>query len=91
MPQGHKRLACGSSPQCPRIYNQIKNRVMNQKIFIERGEGAALARIFGVTKGCVSTALSFKKNSDLAKRIRKAAIERGGQLVSFEPVKKQQL
>lgn len=64
---------------------------MNQKIFIERGEGAALARIFGVTKGCVSTALSFKKNSDLAKRIRKAAIDRGGQLVSFEPVKKQQL
>ena len=64
---------------------------MNQKIFIQRGEGVALARIFGVTKGCVSTALSFKKNGALAKRIRKAAIERGGQLVTFEPVEKQEL
>lgn len=36
---------------------------MNQKIFIQRGEGMALARIFGVTKGCVSTALSFKKTA----------------------------
>ena len=68
-----------------------KVKDMGKKIFIERGEGAALARIFGVTKGCVSTALSFKKNSDLAKRIRKAALERGGPLVSFEPVKKQKL
>lgn len=50
-----------------------------------------LARIFGVTKGYVSNALSFKENGDRAKRIRKAAIERGGQLVNFEPVKKQQL
>lgn len=64
---------------------------MRQKIFIERGEGTALARIFGCSRMYVSYALSFKKNSDLAKRIRKAAIERGGQLVSFEPVKKQQL
>lgn len=64
---------------------------MNQKIFIQRGEGMALARIFGVTKGYVSNALSFKENGDRAKRIRKAAIERGGQLVNFEAVKKQQL
>ena len=39
----------------------------------------------------VSYALSFKKDSAKAQRIRKAAIERGGQLVRFEDVKKQKL
>ncbi len=74
-----------------RHINEKNRKDMRQKIFIERGEGTALARIFGCSRMYVSYALSFKKNSAKAQRIRKAAIERGGQLVSFEPVKKQQL
>lgn len=35
-------------------------------------------RVFGVSKPTVINALKFRTNSDLARRIRTAAVERGG-------------
>lgn len=41
------------------------------------GEGAYLSNLFGVTRVMVWKALSFESDTDLAKKIRKAAMERG--------------
>ena len=47
-------------------------------ILTRNGEVAALMRVFGVSKPTVINALKFRTNSDLARRIRAAAVERGG-------------
>jgi hypothetical protein len=45
---------------------------------MSRGEGKKLAKLFGCTQQMVSYSLTFRKNSFLARKIRKAAMERGG-------------
>jgi hypothetical protein len=42
------------------------------------GDGKRLAKLFGCSEQMVTYALHFKKNSLLARKIRKAAMERGG-------------
>lgn len=54
---------------------------MKRKIVVEYGEANRLAELMGCTRVMVSYALSYRKNSRLAKAIRKLAIERGGILI----------
>jgi hypothetical protein len=51
---------------------------MKRKIIVEHGEVLSIAKIFGCTRQMVGYSLSFKKNSLLARKIRKVAVERGG-------------
>jgi hypothetical protein len=51
---------------------------MKRRIVIERGEGKQLAKLFECSEQMVYYSLCFKKNSLLARKIRKAALERGG-------------
>ena len=51
---------------------------MKRRIIVERGEIQQLVKLFGCTRQMVSYALTFRKNSLLARKIRKAAVERGG-------------
>jgi len=51
---------------------------MKRRIVTERGEGKQLAQLFNCTVQMVNYSLSFRKNSLLARKIRKAALERGG-------------
>lgn len=51
---------------------------MKRRIVMSRGEGKKLAKLFGCTQQMVSYSLTFRKNSFLARKIRKAAMERGG-------------
>lgn len=60
-----------------------KGRIDLQK----RGGGREyLCRLFNVTSQMVWKALSFESDTELAKKIRKAAIERGGQHVIELPI-----
>lgn len=52
------------------------------KILVNHGDRRVIAKIFNVSEVTVRNALKFGTNSDLAKRIRKAAIERGGVEIS---------
>lgn len=47
------------------------------KVKTRKGEGVALAKMFGVSQTWVSKALSGRINSDTAKKIRVAAVNRG--------------
>jgi hypothetical protein len=51
---------------------------MKRKILVEKGEGAKIAKLLKCTPEMVSYSLNFKKNSFLARKIRKTAVERGG-------------
>jgi hypothetical protein len=51
---------------------------MKRKIVVETGECNELAKLFGCSLQMVSYSLNFKKNSLLARKIRAAAIKRGG-------------
>jgi hypothetical protein len=51
---------------------------MKRKIVTNYGETKKLAKLFRCTPEMASYALNFRKNSLLARKIRKAAIERGG-------------
>ncbi len=51
---------------------------MKRRIVTERGEGKRLAELFGCTVQMVNYSLTFRKDSPLARKIRKAALERGG-------------
>lgn len=62
---------------------------MKRKIVVKRGETQAIARILGCTYEYVSHSLSFHKDSLLANKIRKVALERGGVYVEFPDVAKQ--
>ena len=61
---------------------------MKKYIHITKENREGLAKIFKVSDRTVWNAISFDKNKDsnLAKRIRKAAIERGGILMSELPL-----
>lgn len=48
------------------------------KILVENGERAYLGKLFGVSQLTIRRALDGKTNTDLAKKIRKVAIDRGG-------------
>ena len=49
-----------------------------KEILTRYGEVKALQEIFGVSRPTVISALRWRTFSDLAQRIRKAALERGG-------------
>ena len=51
---------------------------MKRRIVLEKGQGVMLAKTFELTPQTVSYALNFKNDSELARRIRKAALEIGG-------------
>jgi hypothetical protein len=51
------------------------------KVKLKRGTGKALARMFSVSETTVSLAASGINNSELAQRIRKAAVELGGDAI----------
>lgn len=62
-----------------------------KRIVVQYGEVKAIAKIANCTFEMVSHALAYRKNSLLARKIRKIAIERGGQEVEFQPIQKQEL
>lgn len=67
-----------------------KNKMfMKRKIVVEHGEQLVIAKIMGCTKEMVCYALSYKKHTLLAQKIRKVALERGGVEVVLRDVAKQ--
>ncbi len=50
------------------------------KIILEYGERKILGEIFKVSQLTIRRALTYKTNTDLAKKIRKLALDRGGVL-----------
>lgn len=52
-------------------------------IYLPKGEGVKLAEMFKTSRITVSNALGYKTDSDLAKRLRKAALERGGKIIEI--------
>ena len=48
------------------------------KILVENGARAYRGKLFGVSQPTIRRALDGKTNTDLAKKIRKVAIDRGG-------------
>lgn len=53
-------------------------------IVVKHGEQKELAKLFKCTNVWVCQALKFKKDTPLTKKIRKAALERGGYLVELK-------
>lgn len=51
---------------------------MKKQIAVTRETRLFMMKLFGVTERMLTYALTYKKDSDLARRIRKCAIERGG-------------
>lgn len=51
---------------------------MKKRIIVERGEVKVLAKLMKCTREMVGHSLAFRKNTYLARAIRKLAIERGG-------------
>ena len=62
---------------------------MKERIVTERGEIKQLSILMGCTREMVSHSLAFRKDSRLARAIRKLAIERGGTKVGGNPQKKE--
>ena len=62
---------------------------MRKKIVVEHGEVGEISRLMGCTRQMVNNSLAFRKDTDLAKRIRKMAIMRGGQEVCFGEQKRE--
>ncbi|MEI3469566.1 MAG: hypothetical protein V8Q76_13190 [Bacteroides intestinalis] len=58
---------------------------MKKYIHITKENRLGLAKMFDVTDRMVWAAITFEKETDLAKRIRKAAIERGGIVMNELP------
>lgn len=56
---------------------------MKKKIVVSYGEIAHIAKLLGCTPDMVGKSLRFEKNSLLARRIRKVAIELGGAEVEY--------
>lgn len=48
------------------------------RVLVEYGEGRKIAKLLGCTPKMVCEALSGKKDTPLARKIRKLAIDRGG-------------
>jgi predicted transcriptional regulator len=55
-----------------------------KQILVERGEVNKIAELMGFSREMVCKSLRYKKNTDVAKRIRKMAVERGGKLVEVK-------
>ena len=49
-----------------------------EQVLVEHGERQVLGKLFRVSQPTVRAALSGKTNTQVAREIRKAAIERGG-------------
>ncbi len=62
---------------------------MKKKIVVEYGEQVAISKIMGCTVETVCRALAYRKNSHLARKIRKLALARGGVEIEFGSAKKQ--
>ena len=56
---------------------------------VEHGEVGEISRLMGCTRQMVNNSLAFRKDTDLAKRIRKMAIMRGGQEICFGEPKRE--
>lgn len=52
-----------------------------KQVLTQRGEVKALRALFGCSELMVINALRFRRNTDLAKKIRALALKRGGALV----------
>ncbi len=74
----------GSNPRLPTTIILILDS-MKERIVVEYGEVNKIAELMGCTNVMVSHALAFRKNSKLARSIRKLAIERGGSKVGGNP------
>ena len=57
------------------------------KVLVEHGEVARLASTFQVSRRTIYRALHGKTRSELANKIRTAAIRRGGMVQSNQPIK----
>ncbi len=62
---------------------------MKERIVVEYSEVGKIAGLLGCSREMVSHSLAFRKNSKLARSIRKIAIERGGTKVGGNPEKKE--
>lgn len=61
---------------------------MKERIVVEYSEVGKIAGLLGCSREMVSHSLAFRKNSKLARSIRKLAIERGGTKVGGNPQKR---
>lgn len=59
---------------------------MKKRIIVERGEVKRIALLMNCTYEMVSHSLAYRKDTKLAKAIRKMALMRGGIEVGDEPV-----
>lgn len=59
---------------------------MKRRIVVEHGEVKRIVLLMNCTSETVSRALAYKKDTRLAKAIRKMALLRGGSEVGDEPV-----
>lgn len=64
---------------------------MKKKIVVQHGENTAIAKILGCTHEYVCHALAYRKDTPLARRVRKVAMERGGVEVELRDVQKQRV
>ena len=60
---------------------------MKRRIVVEYGEVNKIAELIGCTNVMVSHALAFRKNSRLARSIRKLALARGGTEIGVDTQK----
>lgn len=60
---------------------------MKRRIIVERGEISHIAQLMGCTREMVGHSLAFRKDTDLARRIRRLAILRGGIEIGDEHAK----
>ena len=62
---------------------------MRKRIVVEHGEVKRIASLMGCTREMISHSLAYRKNSELAAKIRKMALMRGGVEVGNEPAKEE--
>lgn len=62
---------------------------MRKKVVVEHGEVGEISRLMGCTRQMVNNSLTYRKDTDLARRIRKMAIMRGGKEVCFGEPKRE--
>ena len=72
-----------------RYNNLTYQRIMKERIVVEYSAVGKIAGLLGCSREMVSHSLAFRKNSKLARSIRKLAIERGGTKVGGNPEKKE--
>ena len=60
---------------------------MKARIVVEYGEVRKIAGLLGCSPEMVTHSLAFRKNSKLARSIRKLALDRGGSKVGDNPQK----